>query len=242
VLGILQETVPVDQLAVGERVLVRPGDQIPVDGQVVSGASSVNQAPITGESLPVSKMVGDDVFAGSINGEGALTVTVTRLAADNTLSRIISLVEQAASNRAHSQRMIDRFASIYTPAVTVVAALVAFLPPLLLNAPFYDTPTEHGWLYRAISMLVIACPCALVISTPVTVISAITAAARRGVLIKGGVHLEALGTIKVVAFEKTGTLTYGRPVLAQIHSADCTGARRIAPEPRRVPPVTTCWP
>ncbi|HUN09998.1 MAG TPA: cation-translocating P-type ATPase [Aggregatilineales bacterium] len=224
VLGILQETVPVDQLAVGERVLVRPGDQIPVDGQVVSGASSVNQAPITGESLPVSKMVGDDVFAGSINGEGALTVTVTRLAADNTLSRIISLVEQAASNRAHSQRMIDRFASIYTPAVTVVAALVAFLPPLLLNAPFYDTPTEHGWLYRAISMLVIACPCALVISTPVTVISAITAAARRGVLIKGGVHLEALGTIKVVAFDKTGTLTYGRPVLAQIHSADCTGA------------------
>jgi len=120
--------------------------------------------------------------------------------------------------------MIDRFASIYTPAVTVVAALVAFLPPLLLNAPFYDTPTEHGWLYRAISMLVIACPCALVISTPVTVISAITAAARRGVLIKGGVHLEALGTIKVVAFDKTGTLTYGRPVLAQIHSADCTGA------------------
>lgn len=224
VLGILQETVPVDQLAVGERVLVRPGDQIPVDGQVVSGASSVNQAPITGESLPVSKMAGDEVFAGSINGEGALTVNVTRLAADNTLSRIINLVEQAASNRARSQRLIDRFASIYTPAVTVLAALVAFLPPLLLNAPFYDTPTEHGWLYRAISMLVIACPCALVISTPVTVISAITAAARRGVLIKGGVHLEALGTIKVVAFDKTGTLTYGRPVLAQVHSADCTGA------------------
>jgi Cd2+/Zn2+-exporting ATPase len=224
VLGILQETVPVDQLAVGERVLVRPGDQVPVDGLVRSGASSVNQAPITGESLPVSKQTGDEVFAGTINGEGALTVEVTRLAADNTLSRIIALVEQAASNRAQSQRLIDRFASVYTPAVTILAALVAILPPLLFQAHFYDTPTEHGWLYRAISMLVIACPCALVISTPVTVISAITAAARRGVLIKGGVHLEALATIRAVAFDKTGTLTHGRPVLTQVRSAACSGS------------------
>ncbi len=228
VMGVLQESVPVEQLAVGDHILVRPGDAIPADGTIRSGASSVNQAPITGESLPVSKLAGDEVFAGTINGEGALTVAVTRLTADNTLSRIIKLVEEAASNRARSQRLIDRFANIYTPAVTVLALLVAVIPPLVFNAPFYDTATEHGWLYRAISMLVIACPCALVISTPVTVISAITAAARRGVLIKGGVHLEALGTIKAVAFDKTGTLTHGRPVVTQVRSADCTGDETCA--------------
>ena len=171
----------------------------------------------------MAKVAGDDVFAGTINGEGALTMRVTRLAADNTLSRIIQMVEEAQSVRAPSQRFIDRFAHYYTPAVVVMALAVAALPPLVLGAPFLDAPDERGWLYRALSMLVIACPCALVISTPVTVISAITRAARRGVLIKGGAFLEQLGTIKAFAFDKTGTLTRGKPAVTEVHAADCTG-------------------
>ena len=218
-----EESVPVAQLAVGDVLLVKPGENIPMDGTVIDGASGVNQAPITGESLPVAKVAGDDVFAGTINGEGALTMRVTRLAADNTLSRIIQMVEEAQSVRAPSQRFIDRFAHYYTPAVVVMALAVAALPPLVLGAPFLDAPDERGWLYRALSMLVIACPCALVISTPVTVISAITRAARRGVLIKGGAFLEQLGTIKAFAFDKTGTLTRGKPAVTEVHAADCTG-------------------
>lgn len=216
-----EETVPVEGLAVGDRLLVKPGEHIPMDGVVEAGASSVNQAPITGESVPVGKEAGAEVYAGTINGEGALTIRVTRIAADNTLNRIIRLVEDAQSVRAPSQRLIDRFARWYTPTVVVVAALVAIIPPLLFNQPFYDTPDEHGWLYRALSMLVIACPCALVISAPVTVISAITAAARRGVLIKGGAFLEALGTVRAVAFDKTGTLTEGRPDVTGWHALAC---------------------
>jgi Cd2+/Zn2+-exporting ATPase len=219
--GEVEQTVPVSVLEVGNTLIVKPGENIPMDGVIVSGASSVNQAPITGESAPVAKESGDEVFAGTINGEGALTMRVTRLAADNTLSRIIRMVEEAQSVRAPSQRMIDRFAAWYTPAVVVVAALVALVPPLLFGQPFYDTPTEHGWLYRALSMLVIACPCALVISAPVTVISAITAAARRGVLIKGGAFLEALGTVRAFAFDKTGTLTDGKPAVTGWRSLDC---------------------
>src|SRR5690606_4420941 len=172
-----EESVSVEALAVGDHILVKPGERIPMDGEVSAGSSSANQAPITGESMPVHKTVGDTVYAGSINGEGALEVRVTQLAADNTLNRIIKLVEEAQSNRAPSQRMIDQFAHYYTPAVVVLAAIVAVIPPLLFNAPFLDTADGHGWLYRALSMLVIACPCALVISTPVTVISTITAAA-----------------------------------------------------------------
>lgn len=219
--GEVEQTVPVSVLEVGDTLIVKPGENIPMDGVILSGASSVNQAPITGESVPVAKESGDEVFAGTINGEGALTMRVTRLAADNTLSRIIRMVEEAQSVRAPSQRMIDRFAAWYTPAVVVVAALVALVPPLLFGQPFYDTPTEHGWLYRALSMLVIACPCALVISAPVTVISAITAAARRGVLIKGGAFLEALGTVRAFAFDKTGTLTEGKPAVTGWRSLDC---------------------
>lgn len=220
--GNREQTVPVKMLAIGDLILVKPGERIPMDGRILSGASGVDQAPITGESVPVARSAGDTVYAGTINGEGTLEIEVTRLAADNTLNRIIRLVEEAQSVRAPSQRWIDRFAAWYTPFVVLLAATVAIIPPLLLNAPFYDTATEHGWLYRALTMLVIACPCALVISTPVTVISAITSAAKRGVLIKGGAHLEALGQIKVFAFDKTGTLTTGRPKVTTYRAVDCS--------------------
>ena len=217
-----EERVPVEALRVGDRILVKPGVNIPMDGRVLSGVSSVNQAPITGESVPVAKEPGDALFAGTINGSGALIVEVTHPAADNTIQRIIAMVEEAQSRRAPSQRVIDRFAAWYTPAVVVLAALVATVPPLFFGAPFFDPPAgDHGWLYRALAMLVIACPCALVISTPVTIISAITRAAKEGVLIKGGAHLEMLGKVKAVALDKTGTLTIGHPAVTEIHAVDC---------------------
>ncbi len=215
-------SVPVEELAVGETVLVRPGERIPMDGVVLAGRSAVNQAPITGESLPVDKAPGDEVFAGAINGSAALEIRVTRLAADNTLSRLIYLVEEAQAQKAPAQRWIDRFARVYTPAVVALAAAIAILPPLLLGQPFLNTAGETGWLYRALTMLVIACPCALVISTPVAIVSAISAAARHGVLVKGGVHLESLAGVRVVAFDKTGTLTLGRPALTLARSVDCS--------------------
>ncbi|MDY7041583.1 MAG: heavy metal translocating P-type ATPase, partial [Chloroflexota bacterium] len=207
-----QET-EVEQLAVGDRVLVRPGDRVSVDGIVRAGESAVDQAPITGESMPVEKRSGDEVFAGTINTTGALEVEMTRLAADNTLSRMVALVREAQSRQAPVQRFIDRFARVYTPAVAVTAALVAFLPPLLFGQPFWG---DHGWLMRALQMLVIACPCALVISTPVSLVSSMTNAASRGVLIKGGRYLEALSRVKAFAFDKTGTLTEGRPVTTDV--------------------------
>lgn len=216
-----EQVVPVDDLAVEDVILVKPGERLPADGVIASGESALNQAPVTGESMPVNKRVGADVFAGTINGSGALEIRVTRATADNTINRIIRMVEEAQSVRAPSQRLVDQIARVYTPAVVLVAAAIAVLPPLLFNAPFYDVGGEHGWLYRALSLLVIACPCALVISTPVTVISAIAAAARRGVLIKGGAHLEALATVKAFAFDKTGTLTTGKPVVTAARSADC---------------------
>ena len=213
-----EQVVPVEVLRVGERILVRPGERIPMDGRVRSGSSTVDQSPITGESVPVLKETDNEVYAGTINGDGTITVEVTQPADDNTLSRIIQLVEDAQSKQAPSQRMINRFANWYTPSVLVLAIGVAAIPPLLWSAP----ATE--WVYRALAMLVIACPCALVISTPVTVISAISAAARRGILIKGGVHLEALGQIRTVAFDKTGTLTEGRPQVTDYHALDCIDA------------------
>ena len=216
-----EENVPVEALQVGDMILVRPGERISMDGEVAAGASDVNQAPITGESLPVRKDAGAEVFAGTLNGEGALEVRVTHLAQDNTLSRIIHLVEESQSARAPSQRLIDQFARYYTPGVVLLAALAASVPPLFFNQPFLDTPFERGWLYRALALLVIACPCALVISAPVTIISALTAGARRGVLIKGGVHLEALSRIRAFAFDKTGTLTRGEPVVTIARSVDC---------------------
>ncbi len=205
--------VDVNSLQVSDVVVVLAEERLPMDGRILQGQSAINQAPITGESMPVFKELGDEVFAGTINGASTLLIEVTRLAKDNTLSRVIALIEEAQSQRAPFQRLIDRFAHYYTPSVAIMAFFVAILPPLLLGAPFYNTPTEQGWLYRALSMLVIACPCALVISTPVTLISAMTGAARRGVLIKGGVHLEALGVVKAIVFDKTGTLTQGKPAV-----------------------------
>jgi Cd2+/Zn2+-exporting ATPase len=202
-----EEIVPVESLAIGDRIVVRPGERVPMDGRVLEGSSAVNQAPITGESMPVEKAPGDKVFAGTVNGSGALIVEVTRLASDNTLARIIQMVEEAQAQKAPSQRFVDRFARVYTPVVVVVALLIAAVPPLVGLGTFID------WLYRALVLLVIACPCALVISTPVTIVSGIARAARAGVLIKGGAYLEQVGALCVIAFDKTGTLTQGRPVV-----------------------------
>jgi Cd2+/Zn2+-exporting ATPase len=188
-----------------------------MDGRVLAGASAVDQAPITGESRPVDKVAGDEVFAGSVNGQGTLEIGVTAVAEDTTISRMIRLVAEAQERRAPAQRFVDRFARVYTPAVIVVALLVAVVPPLLFDAPFLDpAPGVRGWLYRALALLVVACPCALVISTPVTLISAISNGARHGVLFKGGAYLEALSGVRAIAFDKTGTLTRGEPVVVEV--------------------------
>jgi Cd2+/Zn2+-exporting ATPase len=213
---------PVADLEVGDIIVVRPGERLPMDGVVRTGVSHVNQAPITGESVPVVKTPGAEVYAGSVNGEGVLEVTVTHRAGDTTISRLIRLVQEAQDRRAPVQRLIDRFAGWYTPAVVAMAALAAIIPPLLFGQPFWNpSPDETGWLYRSLTLLVIACPCALVISTPVSVVSALSAAARAGVLIKGGAVLETLGRVRVVAFDKTGTLTTGRPTLVAVRSVEC---------------------
>jgi len=178
-----EEQVPVAELTVGDVILVRPGERIPMDGRVLKGTSAVNQAPITGESIPVEKGPGAEVFAGTVNGEGTLEIQVTRLAEDNTISRIIHMVEEAQAQKAPSQRWVDRFARYYTPTVVSLAVLIATVPPLLFGQPFLEPPTGgHGWLYRALALLIIACPCALVISTPVSIVSAISNAAQHGVL------------------------------------------------------------
>jgi Cd2+/Zn2+-exporting ATPase len=217
-----EEQVPVEALRVGDRILVRPGERLPADGAVLTGQSAVNQAPITGESVPVDKSPGDRVFAGTVNGQGSLTVRVTRLAGDTTLSRIIQMVQEAQAQKAPSQRFVDRFARVYTPTVIAVAAGVALLPPSLgwLTGAGAFAALLGEWVYRALVLLVIACPCALVISTPVSIVSAIASAARAGVLIKGGAHLESLGALKVIAFDKTGTLTAGRPQVVDVRCVD----------------------
>ena len=213
---------PVGQLLVGDRLIVMPGERLPMDGRVLAGASAVDQAPITGESRPVDKSPGDEVYAGSVNGFGSLEVEVTHLAQDNTISRMVSLVAEAQERRAPAQRFVDRFARVYTPVVIGVALLVAIIPPLFFDAPFWNpAPGEQGWLYRALALLVVACPCALVISTPVTLISAISNGARHGILIKGGAFLEELSRVRAIAFDKTGTITRGAPAVVSVHAADC---------------------
>jgi Cd2+/Zn2+-exporting ATPase len=202
--------VPADVLVPGDVVVIRPGERIPVDGRIRSGSSAVDQSPITGESIPVDLTAGDPAFAGSVNGEGVLRLEVERPASESTLARIARLIEDAEANKAQSERFVERFARWYTPVVTGAAVLIAFGPPLLVGAPF------EMWLLRGLTLLVIACPCALVISTPVAVVSGITAAARHGVLVKGGVHLEAMGSVRAVAFDKTGTLTVGHPRVVSI--------------------------
>lgn len=194
----------------GWRVQVPPGERVPLDGKVVLGTSAIDQAPITGESIPVDKTVGDPVFAGTINGPGLLEIEVTAGQGDTTLARIARTIREAQGQRAPTERFVDRFARIYTPAVLVLALLVAFVPSIVTGQDLYP------WVYKALVLLVIACPCALVISTPVTVVSALAAAARRGILVKGGVHLEGAKDLRFLALDKTGTLTKGHPSLTDI--------------------------
>ncbi len=210
------EKVSVVELRPGDRVRIRPGDKIPADGRVVAGSSAVNEATITGESLPRQKEIGDPVFAATLNTEGALDVAVTADAAHSALARIIQLVRGAEARRAPIERFVQRFARVYTPTVTGGAILVMLVPPLVLGASGLE------WFVRGLTLLVIACPCALVIATPVTVVSALTSAARHGVLIKGGEHLEALGGIRALALDKTGTLTTGSLRVTGFHVADGT--------------------
>jgi Cd2+/Zn2+-exporting ATPase len=208
--GAEPEEVPAAAVQPGDVILVRSGERVPLDGEVAVGQSAINQAPITGESVPVEKKPGDPVFAGTINGEGSLEVRVTKAASDSTLARIIRMVEEAEEQKAPTQRFVDRFARIYTPAVFALAVLVAVLPPLLGGASW------SVWSYRALVLLVIACPCALVIATPVSIVSGLTALARRGVLIKGGAFLEAVGKLRALAVDKTGTITEGRPRVTEV--------------------------
>lgn len=197
-------TVPLSELAVGDTIIIKPGEKVSVDGTIAQGTSPVDESPITGESLPVEKVPGDKVFAGSLNGPGALEVTVEKRADDSTLSRIMHLVEEAQSQKAPSQNFVDAFSKIYTPLVLAGAVLVSIIPPLFFSLPFTD------WFYRGLMLLVISCPCALVLSTPVSIVSALACASRKGVLIKGGAYLEEMGRISAIAFDKTGTLTRSR--------------------------------
>jgi Cd2+/Zn2+-exporting ATPase len=237
----VEEVVNVHALTVGDIIAVRPGERIPMDGRVVAGRSSVNQAPITGESRLIEKEIGNDVLASSINGEGVLEIEVTKPAEDNTISRLIAMVEDAQEKRAPTQRFVDRFARVYTPAVMVMAILVAVIPPLLFGQPFLNPDGEtFGWLYRGLALLVVACPCALVISTPVTIISAISNAARNGVLFKGGVFVEALGRVNAIALDKTGTLTLGHPTVLSIRSVRCTNSPVPSPQSPIPDPCDPC--
>lgn len=202
--------VPADELAIDDIVVVRPGDRVPSDGEVIEGISELDEAPVTGESVPVLKEAGGTVYAGSINANGVLRIRITRTAADNTIARIIHLVEEAQGSKAPTARFIDRFSAYYTPAAMAASALIMVVPPLLFGTDW------STWIYRGLATLLIACPCALVISTPAAIASGLAAGARHGLLVKGGAALETLGKVRTVAFDKTGTLTVGKPRVTDI--------------------------
>jgi len=209
-----EESVPVEEVWPGEVFVVRPGDRVPMDGVVIEGASGVDQATITGESTPVGKELGDDVFAGTINLDGFLAVKVTKMSDETLLARILRLVEEAEESRSPTEAFVDRFARIYTPAVILLAVVVAVVPPLLMGAPL------QTWVYKALVMLVVACPCALAISTPVAMVSSIANAGRNGVLVKGSTFIEEMSRVNAIAFDKTGTLTMGELGVSDIVSQD----------------------
>lgn len=202
--------VPAEDLNVGDVISVRPGDRVPADGEIISGESAIDEAPVTGESTPVGKEVGDSVFAGTINGDGLLRVRVTAAAEDNTIARVVRLVEEAQEAKAPTERFINRFSTYYTPGVVVVAALVAILPPLVAGAAWDE------WIYKGLAILLIGCPCALVISTPAAIAASLSSGARRGLLLKGGAVLETIGKITTACFDKTGTLTAGKPQVTDV--------------------------
>ncbi|WP_394548213.1 heavy metal translocating P-type ATPase [Priestia aryabhattai] len=200
-----------EDISIGSTIVVKPGDRIPLDGEIINGESSINQAPITGESIPVDKAIGDAVYAGTINESGSLEIKVTKLVEDTTISKIIHLVEEAQEKKAPTQAFVDKFATIYTPIVFILALFIMVIPPLFDGA-------WSEWFYKGLELLVVACPCALVISTPVAIVSAIGNAAKNGVLIKGGTFLEKAGAINAIAFDKTGTLTEGKPAVSEVVS------------------------
>jgi Cd2+/Zn2+-exporting ATPase len=202
--------VGVDSLSIGAIILVRPGERLPADGVIIAGESAINEAPVTGESTPRRKGIDARVFAGTVNGEAALRIRVTAAAADNTIARVVKLVEEAQESKAPTERFIDRFSHYYTPAVLVIAALIAIVPPLMLGAQW------SAWIYKGLAILLIGCPCALVISTPAAIAASLSSGARRGLLLKGGAVLEGLGKITAVAFDKTGTLTEGKPKVTDV--------------------------
>ena len=202
--------VPVVEVTLGERIRIRPGERLPLDGIIREGASSVNQSPITGESMPVEKRPGDQVYGGSINEKGTFDYEVIHEAADSTVSKIVQLIEKASANRAEAERFVDRFSHYYTPSIFVLAIVVAVAGPFVFGGTWGD------WIYRGLVLLVIGCPCALVLSTPITIVSGLAAAARRGILIKGGTYLEVGRNLNVVALDKTGTLTEGKPRVTDV--------------------------
>jgi len=224
-----EETVPIENLVLGDVLIVRAGERFPMDGVIVDGYSEINQAPITGESRLIPKQSGDPVISGTINGQGVLKVRVSALAQDTTVQRIVNLVLDARAVKARQEKFIDRFASVYTPIVVAVAVLTALVPTLFFGQPLWNSAAGYGWLHRALSLLMIGCPCALVVSTPVTIISGLTRAARSGVIFKGGVYLETLGQSKLAAFDKTGTLTLGKPVIRTVKAVDCEGGEQCEP-------------